>query len=262
MTNEISLEYLWKLFKAVWWKMLIFAVVIAIAAAAITMIIPKEYSSSTSFYIINASLTTEYTTSSLLSAAEYLSNDYIDIILGDKMISSILEMLKNREYDNIDTKELKAKDIREMISSSTSSKSSIFSVSVTCKNESMAHDICNYIEENAPAIIKEISRPATDSNIYVKDGNDYVLYDSNKLECVEVVREATKAVKVSPNLPMNTAISAVLAAILTYAYFFVRKLFDTTIRTANDITTLVDKPIIAEIPDWELGASAQKSRQY
>ena len=260
MTNEISLEYLWKLFKAVWWKILIFAVIIAIAAAAVTMVIPKKYSSSTSFYIINSSITTEYTTSSLLSASEYLTNDYIEIILGDKMISSVLEMLKTREYDEIDTKALKPNDIRRMISSSTSSKSSIFSISVTCKNDDMAHDICNFIEENAPAIIKNIARPATDSNIYIKDGNDYVLYDNNKLECVDVVREATKATQVSPNLTLNTIVGAVLAAILAYAYFLVRKLFDTTIRTANDITALVDKPILADIPNWELGASAHKSK--
>lgn len=260
MTNEISLEYLWKLFKAVWWKILIFAVIIAIAVAAVTMVIPKKYASSASFYIINASITTEYTTSSLLSASEYLVNDYVEIILGDKMVSEILAMLKNNNNYELDASALTAKNIRNMISSSTSSKSSIFSITVTCTDTKMAYDICKYIEENAPSIIKSIVRPATDSNIYIKEGDDYVLYDNKKLECVDVVRESTNAVHVSPSLTLNAFAGAVLAAIIAYAFFLIRKLFDATIRTAQDITDLVNIPILADIPDWNLSVAAQKSK--
>lgn len=263
MTNEISLGYLWKVFRNAWWRIALIAIVIAIAAAGLTALIPDKYSSSTSFYINNASATTEYTTSSLLSAVEYLANDYVEIILGDQMIGEILDMLKNNNksaYD-IDPQSLTAKDIRKMISSSTSANTSIFSITVTCTDRYMAKDICRFIEENAPPIIKEISRPATEVNIYYKDGEHYFPYE-NQLECVTTVRSATTATHVSPSLITNTFIGGVLGAIIAYVYFFLRKFFDTTIRSAHDVKELVDKPILADIPDWNLGEAMQKYREY
>lgn len=259
MTNEISLQYLWKLFRAVWWKIAIIAVVVAIAFGAYTYVAPNEYSSSTSFYIINASITTEYTTSSLLSATEYLANDYIEIIHGDAMIQKILDTLKEKGYAEAQT--LTPDGVRGMISSTTSSKSSIFTITVSCANGAMAHDICSTIQTEAPAIIKSLSRPSTTSNIYFKnDRGEYVPYDT-KMECVDVVREATAAKDVSSSPIVSAFIGAVIAAIAAFAFFLVRKLFDNVLRTSNDIIELTDKPILADIPDWTMVSAAQKSNE-
>lgn len=261
MSNEINLGYLWKVFRSAWWKIVIIAVVFAIAAAGLTFLIPEKYSSSTSFYINNASSTTEYTTSSLLSAVEYLANDYVEIILSDKMIDSILADIRQKTYEEIDPSTLTAKNLRNMISSKTSANTSIFNITVTCTDRAMAKDICQYIEKHAPAIIKEIARPATEVNIYYKDGEHYYPYE-NQLECVSVVRSATDAVHVSPSLIVNTVIGGFVGALLAYALFFLRKFFDTVIRSANDVKELIDKPILADIPDWNISESMQKRKEY
>ena len=256
MNNEISLEYLWKVFKSAWWKIVIIAIVFALAAAGLTTLIPDKYSSSTSFYINNASTTTEYTTSSLLSAVEYLANDYVEIILSDKMVNLVLDEVKEKTYEEVDSSKLTAKDIRAMISSKTSATTSIFTITVTCADRYLAKDVCKYIEKNAPAVIKEIVRPATEVNIYYKDGDNYVPYEK-QLECVSTVRAATTATHVSPSMTTNTLIGGFIGAIIAFVCFFLVKFFDTTIRGANDVKELVNKPILADIPNWNLGEATQ-----
>jgi capsular polysaccharide biosynthesis protein len=90
MTNEISISLLLKVLKSAWWKILIFTVVIALIAAAVTsFVIPKKYSSSVTFYVNNTSSDYEYTTASLLEAAQLLANGYIEIIKSDVMLEKI-----------------------------------------------------------------------------------------------------------------------------------------------------------------------------
>ena len=261
MNNEISLEHLWKVFKAAWWKILVFAIIGAVIGAGITITRPNEYASSTSFYINNTSSTSEYTTSSLLSAVEYLANDYVEIILGDDMMTNILNMINETDYKGINENKLTAKSIRSMISSKTTSNTSIFSITVTSTNKDMAKDICAYIQQNAPATIKRITRPATEINIYYKDGDRYLPYD-NQLECVSTVRAASEPTKVSPGVLTTAIIGAFIAAVLTYAYFFLRKFFDTTIRSANDIKEIINIPVLSEIPDWNMNESNPQDRDY
>ena len=261
MNNEITLEHLWKVFKSAWWKIVIFAILAAVIGAGITIVAPDKYASSTSFYINNASTTSEYTSSSILAATEYLANDYVEIILGDAMVSEMLQMINNKDYSKIEESEISADDIRDMISSKTSSRTSIFSIVVTCSSAEMAQDICTYIELNAPANIKKVARPATEVNIYYKDGDHYFPYE-NQLECVSVVRSASKPSNVSAGIFTGAFIGGAIGAILTYAYFFLRKFFDTTIRSARDVKELVKKPILADIPDWDLSESLPKYKSY
>lgn len=261
MNNEISLEHLWKVFKAAWWKILVFAIIGAVIGAGITIAQPNKYASSTSFYINNTSATSEYTTSSLLSAVEYLANDYVEIILSDTMMSGVLQMVNETDYKKVNEADLTAGSIRSMISSKTTANTSIFTITVTSTSKELTSDICKYIQQNAPATIKKIARPATEINIYYKDGDRYLPYD-NQLECVSVVRAASEPTKVSPGVFTSAVIGAFIAAVLTYAYFFLRKFFDTTIRSANDIKEIINKPVLSEIPDWNMNESNPQERDY
>lgn len=261
MNNEISLEQLWKVFKAAWWKILVVTIIAAVIGAGITIMRPNKYASSTSFYINNTNTTSEYTTSSLLSAVEYLANDYVEIIHGDEMVSNILQAVQQNNYKKIDEKDLTAGDIRSMISSKTTANTSIFTITVTSTNKDLAEDVCKFIQANAPATIKKIARPATEVNIYYKDGEHYFPYE-NQLECVSVVRAASAPTKVSPGLFTSALIAAFIGAVLAYVYFFLRKFFDTTIRSSNDIKEIINIPVLADIPDWNLNESIPKDRDY
>ena len=265
MTKEINIALLLKVLKSAWWKMLIITVAVAIAVAAFTsFFVPKQYAASTVFYVLNTSTTSEYTTQALLSAAEYLSNDYIQIIKGDVMINTILERCRNSEelkalgYTADSFKSANA--IRSMISSSTSKESSTFSITVTYTDPQLAHYICKFIEEEAPSIIKETSRPSYKSSMYVyigdtngngiRDEAEFQPISEEDLECVKTLRTPSTATLVSPNIVSSTLIAAMLAAVLSYAIFLIVKISDNVIRTADNAEEMVNQTVIGDIPTW------------
>ncbi len=261
MATEINLVFLLKILKSAWWKMLIFAVIIALLVGACTeLLIPKQYSASVDFYIVNMSITSEYTTGSLLSAAEYLANDYIEIINGDKMLEVINSELKSEGKEQYTNKQL-----RSMISAKTSDDTSIFTVSVTANDPNTVYAISKAICSKAPEVIKEITRPYYVANLYVfqgvgadgvKSADDFTLISENDLECVDVVRAPVKPTEsISPHPVRNGVIGALLMAILVYALCFIYKMMDTVLHGEESLKALVNKPIIGNIPSWRVSST-------
>ncbi len=252
MTKEINLKILFDVLKKAWWKILIFTVVITVAVGAtVQFAVPKKYASSIEFYVLNTSTTSEYTTTALLSAAEYLANDYIKVITGDQMMKKIQSRVEG----------ISASSIRSMISSETSAETSTFTITVTATEDSqLAYEVAKCIEENAPEVIKSITRPSYASNFYKKvvvkdtegkESANYEKIDELDLECVKVIREPVETGNpVSPDVMTYTAIAALLAAAVAYVFFLIIYLSDKTIRSANDAQNLVDKTVIGDIPNW------------
>ena len=56
----------------------------------------------------------------------------------------------------------------------------------------------------------------------------------------------------SPNLTVNLLIASAAAAVLVYAVFLLKHMFNTVVSTEEDIKNITDKyPIIGIIPKWE-----------
>ena len=259
MTKEISLSLLLKVLKSAWWKILIVTVVIALAVAAFTeFVIPKKYQSSIEFYILNTSTTSEYMTTSLLASAEYLASDYIKIINSDQVVGIIIDKLEAEGYQ-----EVTPKKVRSMISSTKASDASTFTITVTSTNADVAYVMANAIKDEAPEIIRSITRPSYSSNYYqkVKDpatGEEiFEKIDESDLECVVPVRAPQRAIThSSPNIVTYTLLAALLAAFATYVLFLLLKLSDTTIRSESNFKELVGTSvtIIGTIPYWSANA--------
>lgn len=259
MTKEISLSLLLKVLKSAWWKILIVTVVIALAVAAFTeFVIPKKYQSSIEFYILNTSTTSEYMTTSLLASAEYLASDYIKIINSDQIVGIIIDKLEAEGYQGVTPQK-----VRSMISSTKASDASTFTITVTSTNADVAYIMANAITEEAPGIIRSITRPSYSSNYYhkVKDpatGEEiFEKIDESDLECVVPVRAPQlAATHSSPNVVTYTLIAALLAAFATYVLFLLLKLSDTTIRSESNFKELVGTSvtIIGTIPYWSANA--------
>ncbi len=272
MTKEISISLLLKVLKSAWWKILIITVAVAIAAAAFTtFFIPKKYSSSIEFYVINTSVSNEYTTEALLDATTKLSKDYIEIIKSDKMMKAVVEYLKsgdgrNQYTDNRITPEY----IRSMISASAVSDKSFFTVTVTSTDKDFAYDVASAIQVLAPGIVKSTAKFSDTSNLFYKDDNNEYkpIKDSEyDIQCISVNRECRlPSAPSSPNVVSNTMIATVAAAVISYALFFVIKLFDTVIHGEESAKALVDLPIIGKVPAWETNAKKavdnNKAKEY
>lgn len=274
MTKEINISTLFRVLKSAWWKILIITVAVAIAVAAVTAFaVEKKYAASTKFYVINTSSTSEYTTTALLSAAEYLANDYIEIIKGDDMMAMVKAKLEsNQELMEKGYASFSASQIRKMISTSTSAESSTFTITITHTDYAVAYYVCKALESTeALEIIKNSARPSYKSNIYQwrdlngngeKDADEFSSISEADLECVKVLRSPVDPSRnpdpVSPNVVQYTLIAATITAIIAYAIFLIRKLADTVIHGEESAKELVKETVIGDIPNWTNSTTTAK----
>ena len=291
MENTISFEHLWQIFKNTWWKILIVVLVVVLATGAVTeYCIPRKYSSTVEFYIVNVNQSIDYTTSSTVAADQMLAENYIEVIKSDAMMSMVAEkLLENHELT------MTNKQIRSMLSASTSTNASIFSITVTAQHPTLAYRIAGYITEFAPDHVTEITKPSeisatvkwdtiaasladkaeanskyADVALAVQEASDKIKENGdtltvkgtqNRLPCIQVIRDPVENPNhVSPNVLKLCLLAAVVSAILTYAFFFLRDFLSSDIRTENDVKALTDLPILGVIPSWELNTRKSASR--
>ncbi|MBR2354747.1 MAG: hypothetical protein IKA76_09640 [Clostridia bacterium] len=173
MNHEISFPTLLKTFKKCWWKVLIVALCAAILMLVFTIcFIPKKYSSSMEVYIINTNTSYDYTTSSLLSANDYLINDYIAIMKGDRMLKRVCAELKAEASTYTDKsgapflneqqleaiQRLEPPHIRSMLDSAADDDSSIFGLSVSHTDPKLAYVIARKIAEISPEEVTDVAK--------------------------------------------------------------------------------------------------------
>ena len=239
MNKEISLSTLWQVFKNTWKMILIITLVVMLVAGLYSNYgIKKKYSSSVTFYVINTSSNSEYTTSALLQATEQLSNDYIKLILSDLVIDPLVEDLNDEHGWSYS-----APQIRSMISTSLVPDTSMFEIKVTSTDKDHSYIIAQYINDNAPAKVKDIVKPWL---------NGEGAADETITECITAINHPQIAKTYdSPNIKKNIMISGVVAALFVYIVALIKSFFDTIVKTEDDIKTITEKyPLIGRIPTW------------
>ncbi len=230
---EIDLQ---RIFKAVLhrlWLLLLVAVFCAVGAFFYTRstVVPV-YQSSALFYVNNSvfgqSLSISYAD---LTASKGLVGSYIVILKSRPTLEEIADYAdSNRSYS----------ELRGMMSASAVDDTEIFRVTVTSQDPQEAADLAN-----AAAVIlpKRISS--------VIDGTS-----------AKVIETAVPAGGPSNNdsYTTNVLLGFMLGFVLVGAIIAVREIFDTTIRTSEDIKQVCDLPILSEVPD--IGSSGKENRYY
>ena len=246
MSNEINLGYLLKILKSSWWKIVIFTVALSLVVALFTIfLIPKKYNSQIEFYILNTNTEAGYTTSTLLSASDYLANDYISIIQSDHMLEEISRKLL--EDHGV---EYTSKEIRGMISSETKTTTSIFSITVENGDPYHAYWIAGYIAEMASPVIKDFSKPA---EFTYEINGEKVTATIDHVDPVKVLRVPTlNENEVSPSVVANTFFTALITAVIAYIVYLLVDILDSTIRTEETVKEKVSRPLIGTIPEWKI----------
>ena len=298
MENTISINQFWQVFKQAWWKIVIMVVIISLAAAAITeYCLPRKYSSSVEFYIVNVNQSVDYTTSQMVGVDQQLAENYVQIIKSDAMMSLIRERLETDHTINGEPVKISNAQIRSMLSYSTSKTASTFSITVTATNSAFAYQIACYIQEYAPDLVTDISKPGEISTTVpfstvaaslnekdptrygkladsmqeaaeqlLKDtGSDRLLVTGvqNRLECIQVIREPLENPNhVSPNTSKICLLAALVTGILCYAFFFLCEYLNTSIHSEDDIKRLTDLPILGSIPTWNPSSKKEHSGPY
>ena len=266
--NDLTLSFIFNVFKKNWLKILSLTFAAIIAAGAIThFLIPKKYTSSVKFYVYNINTNVDYTSTGLLEASSYLINDYIEIILSDPFMALVCEKLNEAGVDGIEPSH-----IRSMISHKTESdQTAVFTLSVTHTNKSLAYAITKIITDIAPTEVTKVAKPINTiaTNIYAlvdhlslrdaagktpsKDEIENFLIDKGLLAdgqvpCLRVLTYPQEAqVPTSPNITKNVFIAGVLALIISYVAFLMLALLKNTVDTEDDVKNLIGKPLLGAI---------------
>lgn len=223
--KHIGIEYtidVLHIFRALWKRAWIIAVCGILAAAigfslAAFFIAPK-YSSYVSLYVNNSSSNASISASDL-TAAQSLVKTYGEILNSRTTLERVIEKA-DVDYTR--------KELSDMIRYSSSNKTEILKVTVTCKDPEEACRIANAIADVLPLRITEII-----------EGTSMEIVDSAVIDNE----------KVSPGIIKYTAVGLLAGLFLSVAVLTILALLDDTIHSEEYILKAYSYPILGRIPD-------------
>lgn len=238
--REIELK---KLFLCLWKRKLLIlftGISLALISLLITSFaITPIYQSSVQLYVNNYEAGQEDTTrvlSSDLTAAQALVNTYIAIIQSDTVLEQVLENAKQYSKLNYTTDQ-----IREMISASAVNGTEIFKVSVQNSDPKVAALLANSVASIAPSCIATII-----------EGSSVKVIDYGKIEKSPI----------SPNVTRNVILGALLGIIAAGFISLLLELFNTTIKTEEDLNEFCNLPVLGIITTFRHDERKRYSNQY
>lgn len=229
-----------RVFRAIWRRAWIVAVC-AILCAAIALVgtiylITPKYQSTAMFYVNNGALSVGDASFSITSgditAAKSLVDTYIVILNSRACLTEVID------YANLDRSYT---ELRSMIAASSVNETEVFQVVVTSPDPAEAELIANTIAKILPKNISDIVE-GTSANV------------------VDFAIQAT--VPSSPNNITNTVAGFLIGGVLAVVCLAVREIFDTTIRTEEDIEQCCSHPILAAVPDMAAPSKGGYYRSY
>lgn len=226
---EIDIKRLWK---ALWrrsWVILLVSVLCAVAALVFTVyLITPQYQSSAMFYVNNSSLSVGDTSVTIdsgdITASKNLVNTYIVILKSRSCLNDVID------YAELD---YSVSELESMITASSVNSTEVFEVVITGPDPEEAEKIANAIAYILPNRISDIVE-GTSAKVV-----DYAIVAQSPF---------------SPNRVSNTMIGFLVGFVLTVAFVIIRELFDTTIRSEDDVVQLTSHPILAAVPDMTVSS--------
>ncbi len=208
-------------------KKLVFIVLISLVGAAIAgcftnFFIEPKYTASVKLHVYSSNdnrvASNSTITSSEFDASEKLVNTYLVVVESNTFTQKVADKVGGG---------ITRGQIRSMMSCSKIEETVAFQVNVTSTDPEQAKNVANAIAETCPEEIVRIL----------------------KVGGVEVIDYASKPEKPSsPNLKKNALIGLVAGFVLSFAFFFIKELFDTSVHDENDLQREFDIPILGTIP--------------
>lgn len=206
-------------------------------------VLPLQYTSSIKIYVTNGSRDQDgsYQISAQdQTAARSLAETYI-VILDDTSVYEAISSKLIEEYELSDLENyftiieeedgevyIPANEIKRLISMSAVNNTEVLQVTVTSEVPKFSADICKYVSDLAPEIIKRTTK-------------------AGSVETVSPAKEPT--VPSGPNIPRYTLLGLMGGFAVAVAIAFITSLFDNTVKSGEDIREHFGVPVLAEIPD-------------
>ncbi len=201
-------------------------------------IMPLKYKSYTTMYVKNSNkiLQEDYVNSSDLYTAKSLVSTYIAILKSDTMMREVGETLINdfgeeriSQVFNVSRGKVSETSIKGCLNMSSVDNTEVMRIEATTTDAEISAAVCQAIARLAPDFIVKIVGGSVETI-----DNAQINYNA-----------------VSPNVPKNTAIGAVMGIVIAAAIIFLMDFFDNTIKSSTVLTEKFDKSILGEINDIE-----------
>lgn len=232
--EEIDLK---ELFKVFWNKkiqiILIVAIFIVLGVIYTIGFVKPKYSSSTTLLLAssnkNAATDTTITASDMTVNSKLVST-YSTLIKSKNILGTVISNL------NIDIDE---EILRKNITVSAVKDTEVIEISVTNEDAKVAAKIANEI---AKVFIEKVKEEF------------YKIENVHVVDVAEVEEEPSNI-----NHEKDVIIFAAIGVVVSLAYVFIAYMLDTTIKTAEEIESMFQLPVIASIPIYE--ENLQKTRK-
>jgi capsular polysaccharide biosynthesis protein len=188
-------------------------------------IITPQYESKATM-IVNARSDPNITiTYDQINSAKNLIDTYTVILKSETVINQVIHNLQNKGYTTIQN--VPVDEMTKRISIDQVESTQVMSITAKDPDPKLALDI-----------VKEILNIAPD-----------FLISTVKAGSVEIVSPPTAPIKpVSPNLMMNAVIGFILGCISAMSFILMREMFDTTLKSDEEIRNLIGLQVLGKIP--------------
>ena len=204
-------------------KNIVFIAVLSLLCAAAsyfvtTFFVPKTYTSTVKLYV----------------ETNYKSQSAYDDYQSINYAKTYIELLDSNSFYNSVSKELNEKytasQLKSMIKFESIEDTEVFKALVNSGSPSESKNIGNAIAKIAPKTIANVK-------------------DNAKLKIVD--KATTPKAPTSPNVSRNVMIAFAAGLIISLIISFVRDVLDVKIKYNDEMTTVLDLPLLAAIPDFE-----------
>lgn len=249
--REIDIAFLFKVFKKALVLMIVAAMFFGAIGIAYSVAIEKPmYQGTVTFWVANNSPDANYTSQSLVYAAAAIASSCTELVKQDMPIR---QAIRNNGLDvklGYDNEDKCVMAVRSMLSARKEDENSLmFYVTVQADAREDVYDVAKAIEEVMPGVLNKLCSINSESISMITATGGV-----NNPESVKTVKSS----------PLTTAIIlGFVAAVATYAIFFVLAIFDVSIYDENTVKENFSYPIIGNIPSFASGeelAELKKSK--
>ena len=236
--REIDLAFLFKVLKKAIVLMIVAAMFFGAIGIAYSVAVEKpKYQGTVTFWVANNSPDANYTSQSLVYAAAAIASSCIELVKQDMPIREAVRNNGLIEKLGYETEDKCVAAVKSMISARKEDENSLmFYVTVQADTKEDAYDVAKAIEEVMPGILNKLCSINSESISMITATGGV-----NNPESVKTIKSS----------PITTAIIlGFVAAVATYAVFFVLSIFDVSIYDENTVKDNFSYPIIGNIPSF------------
>lgn len=238
--REITLGYLWEVFKRSLVVMIIAAIILGALGAVYAAVVEKpKYRATATFFVNNTTGDADYTSTAQTGAASDVANACVELATQDKPIRAAVEkhgLTEKLGYENDDAC---VQAVKGMVSAyKKDSASLIFYISVTSETKNKSYETMSAIQSVIPSVIEDLYGLSHET-----DRGDFV-------RVIGEVRSENDVATVKTSPLKLAVIMAFVAVIVVYVVYFIITVTDTSVYGEATIKENFDYPVIGNIPTW------------